>query len=68
MAPDTFSRLHPEPSFCPGKLNAKSFGLPRYVVFFRYAQRLSAFMDDLLFRLFQAILNIITKARAVTSK
>ena len=45
---------------------AKRLRLPRYVVFFCYAQRLPARMDDLFFRLFQAVFDIITEPGAVT--
>ena len=55
--------------FCAlGKLNAKRPGLARYVILLRYTQRLFAFADELLFSLFQTVLDIIAEARAVTAE
>ena len=55
--------------FCAlGKLNAKRPGLACYVILLRDAQRLFAFADELLFSLFQAVLDIIAEARAVTGE
>ena len=51
-----------------GKLNAKRPGLARYVIFIRDAQRLFAFADELLFSLFQAVLDIIAEAGTVTAE
>ena len=59
----------PGASLCAlGKLNAKRLRLARYVILLRYTQRLSAFTDELLFSLFQAVLDIIAKARAVAAE
>ena len=55
--------------FCAlGKLHAKRPGLARYVILLRYTQRLPAFTDKLLFGLFQAVLDIIAEAGAVTAE
>ena len=51
-----------------GKHHAKRPGLARYVILLRYTQRLSAFTDELLFGLFQAVLDIIAEAGAVTAE
>ena len=55
--------------FCAlGKRHAKRLRLARYVILLRYTQRLFAFADELLFSLFQTVLDIIAEARAVTAE
>ena len=55
--------------FCAlGKRYAKRLRLARYVILLRDAQRLSTFTDELLFSLFQAVLDIITEAGPVIAE